>query len=72
MLRVIDAKTSAQTSVEAYRELTMPIDTAIDDKEKHWNDMVIKLFSAFDEHMSLNIHKYLNMYIKDDNTITSY
>ena len=72
VLRVIDAKSSAQTSVEAYRELTMPIDTAIDDKERHWNEMVIKLFSSFDEHMSLNTHKYLNMYIKGDNTITSY
>ena len=72
ILRVVDSKSSAQTSVEAYRELTMPIDTAIDDKEKHWNEMVIKLFSAFDEHMSLNTQKYLNMYIKDDNTITTY
>ena len=41
ILRVVDSKSSAQTSVEAYRELTMPIDTAIDDKEKHWNEMVI-------------------------------
>ena len=72
MLRVIDAKSSAQTAVEAYRELTMPIDTSIDDKEKHWNEMVANLFASFDEHFSLNIHKYLNMYVKGDNTITSY
>ena len=71
-LRVIDNKASAQTTVEAYRELTMPIDTGIEDKEKHWNEMVIKLFQAFDEHMDINIHKYLNMYIKDNKSITSF
>lgn len=72
MLRVIDNKASAQTTVEAYRELTMPIDTSIEDKEKHWNEMVINLFKAFDEHMALNTEKYLNMYIKGNNAITTY
>ena len=72
VLRVVDNKSSAQTSVEAYRELSMPIDTNIEDKERYWNEMVIKLFNAFDEHMELNSHKYLNMYIKGDNTITEY
>ena len=50
----------------------MPIDTSIEDKERYWNEMVIKLFNAFDEHMELNAKKYLNMYIKDDKTITVY
>ena len=72
LLRVTDNKSSAQTSVEAYRELSMPIDTNIEDKEKYWNEMVVKLFNAFDEHMEMNIHKYLNMYIKGNNTITEY
>ena len=72
VLRVIDNKASAQTSVEAYRELTMPIDTSIEDKERHWNEMVINLFKSFDEHMDTNIHKYLNMYIKDNQTIVTY
>lgn len=72
VLKVTDNKTSAQTSVEAYRQLTMPIDTSIEDKERYWNEMVIKLFNAFDEHMELNAKKYLNMYIKDDKTITVY
>ena len=44
----------------------------IEDKEKYWNEMVVKLFNAFDEHMEMNIHKYLNMYIKGNNTITEY
>lgn len=72
VLRVIDNKSSAQTSVEAYRDLTMPIDTGIEDKEKYWNEMVVNLFKAFDEHMDLNTRRYLNMYIKDDNTITQF
>ncbi len=72
VLRVVDSKSSAQTSVEAYRELSMPIDTNIEDKEKYWNEMVVKLFNAFDEHMEMNIHKYLNMYIKGNETITVY
>ena len=71
-LKVIDAKSTAQTTVEAYRELTMPIDTNIEDKEQHWNDMVIKLFQSFDEHMQLNTEKYLNMYIKNNNSVTVF
>lgn len=72
MLRVIDNKASAQTTVEAFRELTMPIDTNIEDKEKHWNEMVIKLFQSFDEHMEKNTYKYLNMYVKDNKSITTF
>lgn len=71
-LKVIDNKSSAQTTVEAYRELTMPIDTNIEDKEQHWNDMVINLFQSFDEHMQINIEKYLNMYIKNNNSVTMF
>ena len=71
-LKVIDAKSTAQTTVEAYRELTLPIDTNIEDKEQHWNDMVIKLFQSFDEHMQLNVEKYLNMYVKNNNSVTVY
>lgn len=71
-LKVIDAKSSAQTTVEAYRELTMPIDTNIEDKEQYWNDMVIKLFQSFDEHMQINTEKYLNMYIKNNNSVTVF
>lgn len=72
VLRVVDKKSSAQTSVEAYRELSMPIDTNIEDKERYWNEMVVKLFNAFDEHMEINAQKYLNMYIKNNDTITVY
>ena len=72
LLRITENSASTQTSVEAYRDLTMPIDTNIDDKERHWNEMVINLFKAFDEHMDSNIHQHLNMYIKDNKTIATY
>ena len=71
-LKVIDAKSTAQTTVKAYRELTMPIDTSIGDKEQYWNDMVVKLFQAFDEHMQINAEKYLNMYIKGNDSVTVF
>lgn len=71
-LKVIDTKSTAQTTVEAYRELTMPIDTNIEDKEQYWNDMVVKLFQTFDEHMQINTEKYLNMYIKGNDSITIF
>lgn len=72
LLRVTENSASTQTSVEAYRDLIMPIDTNIDDKERHWNEMVVNLFKAFDEHMDANIHQYLNMYVKDNKTVVTY
>lgn len=72
VLKVVDNQSSAQTSVEAYRDLTMPIDTSIEDKEKHWNEMVTNLFQSFDDYMDVNVHKYLNMYIRDNNSITRF
>jgi hypothetical protein len=55
LLRIIDNQTQASTGVEAWRDLTMAMDTDIEDKEQHWNDMVINLFHAFDERMEQNI-----------------
>ena len=72
MLKVIDNQSSGQTSVEAYRDLVMPIDTSIEDKEKHWNEMVTNLFHSFDDYMEANTRKYLNMYIKDDKSVTQF
>jgi len=72
LLRVVEKQTTASTGVEAWRDLTMSIDTGIEDKEQHWNDMVIKLFQAFDENMEKNIYQSLNMYVKDNQTISSY
>lgn len=67
-----NGQSQAQTSIEAWRELTMPIDTSIEDKEKYWNDMVYKLFDEFNIRMEQNIQQYLNMYIKNNNAITEY
>ncbi len=72
LLRVVDNKSSAAANVEAWRDLTMAVDTNIEDKEQHWNDMVINLFQAFDSSMEKQIHQSLNMYVKDDKSITTY
>lgn len=72
LLRVVDNKSSAATNVEAWRDLTMAIDTNIEDKEQHWNDMVINLFKAFDTSMEKNIYQSLNMYVKGDSSIATY
>ncbi len=72
LLRVVDNKSSASANVEAWRDLVMAIDTNIEDKEQHWNDMVINLFQAFDSSMEKQIYQSLNMYIKDNTSITTY
>jgi hypothetical protein len=74
VLRISSDKgqSQAQTSIEAWRELTMPIDTSIEDKEKYWNEMVYKLFDEFNLQMEQNIHQYLNMYVQNNNYIQQY
>ena len=63
---------SAQASIEAWRELTMPIDTSIEEKEKYWNEMVQKLFEEFNIRMEQNINQYLNMYVANNKLIYEY
>ena len=63
---------SAETSLEAWRELTIPVDTSIEDKERYWNSMVEKLFEEFNARMQININKYLNMYVADSEYIQDY
>lgn len=65
-------QSQAQTSIEAWRELTMPIDTSIEDKERYWNEMVYKLFDEFNVQMEQNINQYLNMFVKNNNHIQTY
>ena len=74
LIRITDANqlSSAGTEVEAWRELTIPADTTIEDKEKYWNKMVYDLFNDFNQRMDYNIHKYLNLYIANDNTVANY
>lgn len=72
LLRINDNKSNASTGVEAWRDLTMSVDTSIEDKEQHWNEMVINLFKTFDESMEKNINQSLNMYIKGNNSISTY
>lgn len=62
----------AETTINAWRELRIPVDTGIAEKEKYWNDMVQKLFNDFNTRIERNIHEYLNMYVKNNNTIKEY
>lgn len=63
---------AAETSIDAWRELRIPVDTKIADKEKYWNDMVYKLFDEFNRRMEQNINEYLNMYVKNNYSIKKY
>ncbi len=65
VVRVSDPSNTsrAETEVTAWRELIIPADTDIADKEKYWNGMVDKLFEEFNAKMTANIHQYLNMYV---------
>ncbi|MBR5154604.1 MAG: hypothetical protein IKW58_02655 [Alphaproteobacteria bacterium] len=67
-----DNLSAAETTIDAWRELRMPIDTKIYDKEKLWNDMVYNLFDEFNKRMEQNINEYLNMYVKNNYTIKEY
>lgn len=73
-LKITDSQTnsSAETTIEAWRELTIPADTDIDEKERHWNTMVHKLFTEFNRSMESNINQYLNMYVVNNNYIQEY
>ena len=74
VLKVSDTAkfSSAETSLDAWRELIIPIDTPIEQKEVYWKNMVDKLFDEFNARMQTNIHKYLNMYVENSSFITDY
>lgn len=63
---------SAETSLDAWRELTIPVDTPIEEKEVYWKSMVDKLFDEFNTRMQMNINKYLNMYVENSQYIADY
>lgn len=74
ILKITDPErqTMAETSVEAWRELMIPVDTPIEDKEKYWNEMVQKLFDSFNERMEHRINQSLNMYLQNNNILREY
>lgn len=74
VIRVSDPQklSNAETEIQAWRELIIPADTDISEKEKYWNNMVTKLFDEFDVRMERNIHQYLNMYIENNDYIQEY
>lgn len=74
VIRISDLKSlsKAETEVIAWRELIIPADTDIAEKEQYWNSMVTKLFNEFNAKMDQNIRRYLNMYIANSDYIESY
>ena len=74
VLKITDKSNLAagETTINAWRELRIPVDTKIADKEKYWNDMVYKLFDEFNQRMEKNINEYLNMYVKNNYSIKEY
>ena len=74
ILKITDKSnlSAAETTINAWRELRIPVDTKIADKEKYWNDMVYKLFDEFNQRMERNINEYLNMYVKNNYSIKEY
>ena len=67
-----DSLSAAETSIEAWRELTINANTDIDEKERYWNGMVNKLFTEFNRSMETNIDQYLNMYVEGNTYIQEY
>ncbi len=74
VVRISDTNSlaKAETEVVAWRELIIPADTDIAEKEKYWNSMVTKLFDEFNAKMDQNIHHYLNMYIENNTQVESF
>lgn len=74
VLKIMDKSnlSAAQTTIDAWRELKIPADTNIAEKEKYWNDMVKKLFDEYNAKMEQNINEYLNMYVKNNYSIKEY
>lgn len=74
ILKITDKSnlSAAQTTIDAWRELKIPADTNIAEKEKYWNDMVRKLFDEYNAKMEQNINEYLNMYVKNNYSIKEY
>lgn len=67
-----DSLSTAETTIEAWRELTIPAHTEVDEKERYWNAMVQKLMTDFNNSMEKNINQYLNMYVVGNSHVQEY
>src|SRR5574344_2434873 len=63
---------NAETQIQAWRELIIPVNTEISEKEKYWNGMVTKLFDEFDTQMEKNIRQYLSLYLDSPKVEATY
>ena len=73
VLKVVEVNgATAQTSLEAWRELGIPSDTPIAQKEIYWHEMVQNLLNDFNTKMQQNIEQYLNMYVRNNSSVFEY
>ena len=74
VLKIYDPQnlSKAETEIEAWRELRIPADSDVAEKEKYWYGMVDKLFDTFNVNMEKNINQYLNMYVDNSDSIQTY
>ena len=74
VVRVSDTKTlsSAETQINAWKELSIPAGMNIDKKEAYWNKMIKELFDNFDEAMQKSIEQNLSQYVINNNYIQHY
>ncbi len=67
-----DNKSSAETQIKTWRELIIPANTSLAEKEKYWSGMVQKLFESFNEQMEKKINQYLVLYVDGAKIETIY
>ena len=74
VIRISDPQklSNAETEIQAWRELKIPANYDLSEKEKYWNNMVKKLFDEFNVRMEKNVHQYLNMYVENSDYIQEY
>lgn len=72
VLRINTPDAHTQTAMESWREISIPVDTSIENKEIAWSKMTDKLMESFNQSMENNIRQYLNMYVKDNRVIFEY
>lgn len=72
VLQITAPDGKSQTNLDTWREITIPVDTSVEDKERAWSNMTNKLMEEFDKRMEQNIRRYLNMYVKNEQVVLEY
>lgn len=74
VLRIQDTEklSSAETQINAWKELSIPADSSLEQKEAYWNKMIKDLFQNFDVAMQKSIEQNLSQYVADNTHIQRY